>query len=481
MYTSPRILITTIVAVLWFSGCDDVFEKYNTDQRKPEEVPAGYLFSNALRSVADNHGSTARELNNWKLFAQYWTLTTYLNEANYDVVFRNVASNMYSMYYRNILANLHEARKIMLTEEIVNHDAESVLNNRLAALELTEIFVWQQMVTIFGDIPYSEALNVDNVTPVYDDAQFIYEDLLLRAEQAVNRINPVATAFGTEDLLFGGDMLMWLKFGNTLRVKMAMFLVDINTPMSRSHIEKAWSAAFVPGELAAIAYPAGVYPSPLHKELVQSGRQDFVPANTIVDLMNVLEDPRRASYFDINGDTYRGGTYGAMSPYFQYSHIHNSILSPTRHVVLLDYTELAFYLAEATSRGFDTGNTAAYWYNSGIQSSMIYWNVVPQEATQYLQQTDVAFNPMNWKENIGTQSWLAFYLRGLEGWTSWRRLGYPAMNLPPNPDPLSDGMVPVRHTYPIAEQTLNPKNYSATTKKIGGDRLSTPIFWFSRP
>nr|NQU94300.1 SusD/RagB family nutrient-binding outer membrane lipoprotein [Bacteroidota bacterium] len=77
----------------------------------------------------------------------------------------------------------------------------------------------------------------------------------------------------------------------------------------------------------------------------------------------------------------------------------------------------------------------------------------------------------------GTQAWLAFYVRGFVGYTTWRRLDYPAMNMPPSPPLSAGGNVPMRFTYPINEQTLNGVNYTAASAAIGGDLMSTKLFW----
>jgi hypothetical protein len=68
------------------------------------------------------------------------------------------------------------------------------------------------------------------------------------------------------------------------------------------------------------------------------------------------------------------------------------------------------------------------------------------------------------------------YTRGFEGYTFFRRLDYPAFVMPPNP-PTGVDKIPTRFTYPINEQTLNAKNYTAAAAAIGGDLLTTKLFW----
>jgi len=79
-----------------------------------------------------------------------------------------------------------------------------------------------------------------------------------------------------------------------------------------------------------------------------------------------------------------------------------------------------------------------------------------------------------WKEKIGNQKWLALYNRGFDAWTEWRRLDFPNLIPPPG---LTNADIPTRFTYPINEQTINAGNYSSASAAIGGDKLTTKLFW----
>jgi hypothetical protein len=217
----------------------------------------------------------------------------------------------------------------------------------------------------------------------------------------------------------------------------------------------------------------------MYQEMVQSGRHDFVPANTIVDIMNDLEDPRRPFYFTMAGDTaYIGGPYGEDCPFSQYSHVADEIQTETYPMTILDFTEVAFHLAEAAERGYSVGGTAADWYNYGVGSSIVHWGGTQEDAVAYLSNPAVNYATAagTWKQKIGTQAWIASYIRGMEGWNTWRRLDYPAFNLPPAPNS-DDGQVPKRFLYPVNEQTLNRDSYYEAASAIGGDLMSTKLFW----
>ncbi len=480
-----KLTFLLIILMGFLVSCTKDFEDYNTDKKSAVEAPGQFLFANAQKALADVNSSTNVNINNWKLFAQYWTETTYTDEANYDVVNRNVGTILFRIYYRDILADFKEARRLVELEKADGATAEKVKANKLFMIDLMEVYTYQQLVDIFGDVPYTQALDIENISPAYDDAETIYKDLLVRAKAAVDGLDESAAGFGADDLLMGGDIAMWKKFANTLIVKLAITLSPVDAAMAKTYIEGAYAGAFAYGESASFAYLGAANSNPLYEDLVQSGRSDFVVANTIVDLMNGLEDPRRASYFDSNitddndNVIYVGGIYGESNTFTQFSHIAPRIQEATYAYVMLDYTELAFYLAEAAERGFGVGGDAATWYENAIKSSMDYWHVAAADVDAYLAKPEVAYAtaPGDWKQKIGTQAYVAFYVRGLEGWTSFRRMDAPAFNLPPTPAESADGMVPNRHTYAIAEQTLNGVNYNAAASKIGGDRLSTKLFW----
>ncbi len=84
------------------------------------------------------------------------------------------------------------------------------------------------------------------------------------------------------------------------------------------------------------------------------------------------------------------------------------------------------------------------------------------------------FDAANWDQSIGMQAWIALYNRGYAAWNFWRRIGYPQLEAPPE---AAVSEVPVRMFYPIVEQTLNSQNYNQAADAIGGDKLTTYLFF----
>ena len=215
--------------------------------------------------------------------------------------------------------------------------------------------------------------------------------------------------------------------------------------------------------------------NPIYVDLVASGRHDFVPASTIIDKMNSLNDPRRPFYFTQKSGAYLGGVVGASNDYLAFSHVADLIQTPAFPGTLFDYSEVEFLLAEAIERGYTVSGTTAGHYNNAITASIEDWGGTALDATTYLANPAVAYATATgtWKQKIGTQSWIALYNRGTEAWTQFRKLDFPQLIAPP--DALSP--LPLRFTYPIEEQTLNGDNWKAASAAIGGDAVNNKLFW----
>ncbi|MBN2174966.1 MAG: SusD/RagB family nutrient-binding outer membrane lipoprotein [Bacteroidales bacterium] len=474
-----RIYLVFIILVGIMVSCTDNFEDFNTDKKNPTDVPGNFLFANAQKALADQVASTNVNLNIFKLIAQYWTETTYTDESNYDIITRTIPDLKFRTYYRDILKDFQQAKMNIASEEVAGDDAITAKANRQHIIDLLMAYSYQRLVDMFGNIPYADALDIENISPAYEDAYGIYKDLIEKVKAATDGLDASGGSFDSDDLYFGGDVAMWKKFGNSLLVKLGIALVDYDNALAKTTIEGAYAGAFGPNERCELVYLGGSNSNPLYVDLVQSGRHDFVPANTLVDMMNTLEDPRRPMYFEINGDEYTGGIYGESNNFSQYSHIADPIQEPTFPMTLLDGTEISFYLAEAAEHGFSVGGSAEEHYNNGISSSFAYWGLSEADANAYLAKPEVAYSTAagDWKQKIGTQAWLAYYVRGMIAWNSWRRLDQPTLNLPPAPE-TDDGQVPKRYTYPVNEQTLNAANRAAAVQAMGGqDRMSLKLFW----
>lgn len=456
------------------SSCTTDLTTLNIDVKQPLTVPAGTLFSNALKNLVDRTTTPNINSNIFRLLAQQWTETTYTDEANYDLTTRNIPQNFWNSMYRDVLKNLRESKKINEADASLNADVKA---NLLAIEDIMEVYTFAILVDTFGDIPYTEALNSDNLSPKYDNAKTIYTDLLKRLDTDIAALKVAASGFGEADLIYGGDTGKWLAFANTLKFKMGMTLSDSDPATAKAIVEATVSKIFHSSDDNAAFHYLATPPNtnPVWAELIQSGRKDFVIANTLIDKMAELHDPRIEHYFTKDAvDGYSGGTYAQSSNYSTFSKPSESVTEPTNAVLLLDYSEVEFLLAEAVERGFSVGGTAQDHYNKAIEASFDYWGA--HGAADYLASDAVAYTKAhgNFKEKIGTQKWIALYNRGFEAWTEWRRFDFPILNVP-------EGKVyadiPIRLTYPIDEQNLNTTSYNAAAAAVGGDKVGTKLFW----
>ncbi len=461
-------ILIILMTFLVIASCTKL-EDLNKDTKAPTEVPGVTLFSAAQKSFADQIASTNVNMNVFKLWTQWWTETTYTDEANYDIINRTIADNVWREWYRDVLVDFKQAGIVIGATTYATAEEEADAANQLHIIEICNVFVYERMVTLWGNIPYTQALDIDNILPVYDDAATIYADLLTRLDAAIAGLNTNAGSFGDADLFYHGDVDAWKMFAYTLKLKMGTIISDA------SIVEAAMDGAFTSNadncEMVYLGSPPNT--NPLYVDLTLSGRQDFIGSTLITDYMNPNEDPRLPAYFTFAPDTnvYLGGVYGHSNPYAGFSHVADELATnPTFPCLILSYVEVEFYLAEYYARAGDAVNAEAH-YNNGIAASFDYWHV---DIGDYMSSNDVIYDQSNWEKSIGTQAYIAFYNNGYIGWTEWRRLQYPAL-LPPSTSEFN--YIPLRFTYPVFEQTLNGANYTEAAAAIGGDLMNTKL-WF---
>ncbi|MFC0771818.1 SusD/RagB family nutrient-binding outer membrane lipoprotein [Terrimonas alba] len=471
-----KILIYLAVIFLMAAGCTKELTSLNVDPKNPSTSPSYAFFTNAQRAFANTMTSSNVNLNIFRLITQYWQETTYTDESNYDLATREINDAVWNALFRDALRDFQEAKNLIPSDV---PDA-TLQKNQLAITEIMQIYAFYYLVTTYGNIPYSQALDIDNPFPVYDDAATAYSDLLTRLDAAVGNLDVAGESFGSADIIYGGDVALWKKFGNSLKLKMGMTIADVDAAKAKTVVESAvTSGVFTSNDDNAKFAYQGAPPNtnPIWVDLVQSGRQDFVAATTIVEEMKDRSDPRIPLYFTVDGSgVYSGLDPGVAGSYSAFSKPDEAIVAPDFPATLLDYAEVEFLLAEAIQRGFAVGGTAVTHYNNAITASILDWGGTEAQATAYLAQPTVIFNPANWKESIGVQKWIALYNRGFEAWIEWRRLDYPQLLPAADADPQ---VIPVRYPYPVNEQNVNTTNYKAAADAIGGDEKETKL-WFDK-
>lgn len=469
-----RIIIAlSFLPLLFVTACKKDITSVNVDPKNPQSAPATAFISNAQKSLSDLITSTNVNTNIFRLVVQYWEETTYTDEANFDLNTRQIPRQVWNGLYRDVIRDLREGKKL-IPSQISNTTTQK---NATAVAEITEIMAWYYLVTTFGDIPYSQAMDATVPQPKYDNQQTVYNDLLTRLDAAIANINTSGESIGDADLIYGGDMAMWKKFANSLKLKMGMTIADADNAKAKATVESAVASGVFTSNADNAVFLYQTAPpntNPVWVDLVQSGRKDFVAASTIINRMLALNDPRTNDYFTTDAvGGYSGGTPGASSNYATFSKPSDAIQAPDAPATLLSYAEVEFFLAEAKERGYNVPGTAVQHYNNAVTASILEWGGTTAEALTYLAQPSVVYNSANWKQLIGEQKWIALYNRGWDEWIEWRRLDFPALVKPPT----AMSEIPRRFTYPVPEQNLNTTNYNAAATAIGGDQVTTKLFW----
>ncbi|APG63888.1 hypothetical protein LPB136_00225 [Tenacibaculum todarodis] len=478
--------ILIILAAVLLASCSDNLEKLNQNIKDPATVSGESLFTGAQKSLVDQVVDLNVNNNNTKLWAQYLQETTYTDESNYDQVTRTIPKSHWDVLYRDVLKDLDESKKIITETTYALPSDQATKANKLIVNEILTVYTYALLVETFGNVPYTEALDINNLLPKYDDGLTVYKDLIVRLTAAINALDTSNGSFdSSSDFLYSGDTNSWKKFAASLKLRMGILLSDVDNGLAKSTVEDAVASGVFTSNADNADYTylsAAPNTNPIHDNLILSGRRDFVAGKTIIDMMNTLGDYRRAQYFtEISGGGYLGGTIGSTSGYAGHSHVSAVVEEATTPGVLLDYAEVEFLLAEAAARTFAVGGTAKSHYDAGIMASFADWGASSTDATSYLAQPNVDYATVlgastattPWKEVIGNQKWIALYNRGLEAWTSIRLLDFPVMATPT--DAVSG--YPNRYTYPVIEQTLNGANYTTAASAIGADTAEQKLFW----
>lgn len=478
MKKMKKILICSLAI---FSLVSCVSEDINTDTNSAYTTVPETLVSYAQKELSDYLNTPSVNENNFRLTMQYWQETTYVNESNYNFTNRNVSNNIWSDNYVNVLNNLNKA-KTLINQYVPTASEVSTWptkkKNQLAIIDIMMVFVYQNMVDTFGDIPYSQSLNLEQYPlPVYDNDSDIYPLLITRLNGDIANLTTGAS-FGSGDYYYQGNISKWKKFGNSLLLKLGIAIADSNPSLAQNTVNQAISGGVMSSSADNCQLPyqeTSPNYNPLYENLAASGRDDFFAGKTLVDFMNNTSDSRISKYYTTVPSTtiYDGAPIGEPGDFDSFSQIGDFAYTPDTPGTIMSYTEVAFYLAEAAARW--TPATAQAAYDNAVTASFNEWGLTSTDAATYLLSNP--YNSANWKKSIGEQAWVAMYNQAIVSWNFYRRLDYPTLSAPPTAIANAGGKVPVRMTYPIKESTTNPTNWAAASAAIGGDKLTTKIFW----
>ncbi len=463
------------ICLLAFNGCQDITD-LNDNPNSPTDVPAENLVTEAQYELAERMWGRNYNAEWAMLVVQHWSQNEYAEESRY-----NVDGNSFDLawedFYANTLQELKTAGELVSRNEGL---PSGVRANQLAMIDILEVCTYHLLVDSYGDVPYSQALNTDEYpNPGYDSQSSIYTALIDKLKSAVGSIDTGSAGFGAGDIIYGGDATSWKAFGNSLLLRLAMRMSNVDQATATSVISGI-SGDFIGGNYQNALFQFDENPeiaNPLYVDNVINNRDDFCVSDVLIKALEDRNDPRLGAYAaQTNVGTYVGmppgltdGEAFALKP--TTSRPAERVRLATEPAIFMDYAEVQFLLAEAYERGMLSGDAAAA-YDAGVTASMEYWgfNDDAGAITDYLAAN--AYDSGNWKSVLGMQKWLAYYTNGPQAWAEWRRLGEPQLTIPAA---AVNDVIPVRLPYPISEQTRNGSSLNNVTSNPND--LSTRLWW----
>ncbi len=459
----------------------------NIDPKAATVVPEEVLMTNALRYGLSLIDDMNQNRNVGRFLCQYASQVQYTDPSRYQFSDRQIPDGYWNNTYL-VLRDFMEVRGLLDAYPEGTTEFNQAIANKKAIVDIMEVLLYHNMVDYFGDIPYTDALvGFDGKTPTYDDARTIYDDLQARLSADISTLTSGAAAdsWGSEDLVYGGDVAMWKAFAATLKMRLAMRLADVDVGKAQSELTAGINAGpLAPGQAMQLPW-IGVAPhvNTIYNVFIVSNRNDYSPSKTIIDKMQDLNDARLPAFFtQVDTSTevgvekwvYNGLAYGlvANSGYSQISHFSDEMFVSSFPATFACNAEVEFLLAEAAARGMSVTGSAQEHYEAGIAESHALWGVEMDPA--YLAGADVAYDAARAKELIGTQKWLALYNRGNEGYAVWRCFDWPVLA---EAEDMTYEDIPARMPFPYNEPSLNFDSYTAAAAAIGGDNVRTLLFW----
>ncbi|MCM1413860.1 MAG: SusD/RagB family nutrient-binding outer membrane lipoprotein [Bacteroides sp.] len=513
MYKNIASLMLGGALVFGTASCTDKFEDFNTDPKNPtvEQMEGDFaytatLIGNMVPIVALGQENDFQMIDQM-IGCEYGHMMAASNNWGTDGMFGNYNPRIgwqgipfTTLMPKYMYTPFFQIRDVSSGEGLVYHWAN-----------ILRIYGTQRVSDCYGPTPFSMIGGGDSFQVEYDDTPDLYNYMFEELDKSIAVLKTavggtVSSTLQQADVVYGGDIAKWVKFANTLKLRMAMRIVNANPNLAK---QKAEEAANDPGGLVADAtdaawssYIPGGNALQKTSELWGEGR---VSAD-ITAYMNGYNDPRLpilvAPAADGSFNGARQGVYRYQTGFSTYS------LSTTKSdskLLSMAACESWFLRAEGALRGWNMGGQSAKeYYETGVQVSM---NERGASIGNYLEGTD---GPANYTatdntaysvnaqtticpkydesasfetnlERIIVQKWLGNFPNGWESWADFRRTGYPKW-FPIYENRSTDGVTTSRGMrripFPQSEFNTNEANVKKAIQMLGGpDTGATDLWW----
>ncbi len=457
-------------------SCTKELQKINNNPNASQNAEPDYLLTAIIKNTADSYWGVTNNLNSSLLFVQYWSKIQYTDPDRY-IFTNNDLQDLWNTGYTKSIVNLNEL--ITIAEKKENNNYEGV------ALVLRS-WVFQLLTDAYGDIPYTEAVNISkNITPAYDAQKDVYENLLKDLKHAQELLDQDGKPI-SGDIIYNNNIDNWKKFANSLRLRIALRIADREPDVAKQALDeiKSEGGSYINSNAATaqLNYLTSPNQNPVSRSF--ETRDDYRISKSIVDKLFELSDPRlpvfAAKTKDPTPKEFVGIPNGLLVGdasslgFSKTSKPGDYFRQPQAPAVILSYSESLFDRAEAAARSLTDEDPQSLYYDA-IRASFDQYGISSSQFTTYAVQQNVQYDPADFKKSIGNQKWIALFGQGLEAFAEWRRLDYPQLN--PAVAGTLEGKMPLRFLYPGNEQSLNGKNYHAAIGQQGADVLTTRL-WF---
>jgi hypothetical protein len=504
-------LILGLFSIVVLASCTKNYEEINTDPTRLEKLAnedIKGLFTSA-EYMAMYSGDNSAEYQYAQgffadLYAQYSAITATFDPTDRYNIAQEWVQEQWIGTYGKAMPPIYNI--------LINTTApeQQALN---AIARIWKVWTIHRATDYYGPIPYSQ-IGTDSTIVMYDAQKDIYYDLFKELSEATSVLsqNIDQPTYGESDMIFGGDNHKWLKFANTLRLRLAMRISYVEPDKAKAEAEAA-VAGGVMEELSDDAYlqVSGLNYNGFNR---QSGWNEFRMSQAMESVLKGYEDPRLSKFWSpaVNTGEYKGvrngmnvaeivasenepdNTSGPSAPLLP----ENMGITPSTVM----YTAEAYFLrAEGALNGWNMGGDAEEFYNKGIEMSLRTWGITNGATidnyinssktpiapggmfnTPALSDIPVKFvsDPEKRREQILTQKWLALFPEGHEAWAEFRRTGYPKLYPlihSDNPD-LPVGTFIKRIPFLNYDRDRNGPGVEAAKELLGGpDNAATRLWW----
>jgi hypothetical protein len=473
-------IIGLAIGILAIGSCKK-YEDFQTNPNLPSTATPALLLTRICYSVF-YYDNTSASFSDRHL--------TYYERGNSNVDYSWTAGSF---------DNFNVLRQVMQMDSLA---AQSGQQQYRGLTKFFRALLFSQMTEVFGDIPYSNALNANagNFKPEYDSQESIYKGLLQELDQA-NELLDDGKGKINGDIIYGGVASQWKKLVNAFRLRL---LVHLSKKESNTNLS-------IKMQFQEIVSQPSKYPlftsNADNAQLVfnSSATDNYYPdfgylslatavsmEKGFVKILKDRKDPRLfafaepvsglpanvfTSYEGVDaGSTYADQqTASGNASRIKARYYNDKINEPW---ILLGYPEQEFLIAEAISRNWVSGaGTAKEHYENGIRASMHYYNISDAEVDAYLTQPNVAFDISKALTLIAEQKYIALFMNsGWEAFMEQRRTGIPVLSV--GPGTYNNGLVPKRWLYPQSEYDYNIGNLTkALQNQFGGDDNVNQTMW----